>query len=101
MQGHLANSADPGQASQGATIGPESVLFEFTGPYIVTGRLQALELNIEERDLIILNMYRPSTDSVNHFKILENYLKENDDKTFIIGGDFKTILDTELDKKNG
>ena len=46
-------------------------------------------------------MYGPNTDSVNHFKILENYLKENDDKSFIIGGDFNTIIDTELDKKNG
>ena len=32
---------------------------------------------------------------------MENYLKENDDKSFIIGGDFNTIIDTELDKKNG
>ena len=40
-------------------------------------------------------MYGPSTDSVNHFKILENYSKENDDKTFIIGGDFNTIIGTE------
>ena len=44
-------------------------------------------------------MYGPNTDSVNHFKILENCLKENDDKSFIIGGDFNTIIDTELDKK--
>ena len=41
------------------------------------------------------------TDSVNHFKILEKNLKENNDKTFIIGGDFNTIIYTEYDKKNG
>ena len=39
---------------------------------IITGRLQTLELNKEERDVIILNMYGLNTDSVNHFKILEN-----------------------------
>ena len=46
-------------------------------------------------------MYGPNTDSVNYFEILEKYLKENEDNTFIIGGDFNTIIDTELDKKNG
>ena len=46
-------------------------------------------------------MYGPNTDSVNHFEILEKYLNENEDKTFIMGGDFNTIIDTELDKKNG
>ena len=35
---------------------------------IIIGRLQARELNIEERDVVILNMYGPNTDSVNHFK---------------------------------
>ena len=42
-----------------------------------------------------------NTDSVNYFEILEKYLKENEDKTFIIGGDFNTIKDTELYEKNG
>ena len=56
---------------------------------IIIGRLQALELNIEECDVIILNMYGPNVDSVNHFKILGKYLNENDDKTFIIGDGFK------------
>ena len=46
-------------------------------------------------------MYGPNTDSVNHFKILEKYLKEKDDKTFIIGCGFNIIIDTELDKKSG
>ena len=46
MQGHLANSADPSQAaSQGETIGPESVLFEFTGPYILMKRYFAYSEN--------------------------------------------------------
>ena len=38
---------------------------------IIIGRLHALELNIEERDIIILNMYGPNTDSVNHFEIFK------------------------------
>ena len=50
---------------------------------IIIGRLQALELNIEERDIVILNMYGPNTDFVNHFVILGTYLKENEDKTFL------------------
>ena len=33
--------------------------------------------------------------------MLESYLKENKKKTIIVGGDFNTVLDIELDKKNG
>ena len=36
------------------------------------------------------------------FYKLEEYIRQNEDKNFIIiGGDFNTVLDTQLDKING
>lgn len=68
---------------------------------IIVGRVQALELIINDKELVILNIYGPNSDDIFCFEMLENYLKENLDKTVIIGGDFNTVLNIELDKKNG
>ena len=35
------------------------------------------------------------------FESLNNFILQNGDNTFIIGGDFNTVLDINLDKKNG
>ncbi|MCG7875526.1 MAG: reverse transcriptase domain-containing protein [Candidatus Thiodiazotropha endolucinida] len=68
---------------------------------IVSGRLQALELILNDKELTFINVYGPNDDDSMFFEHLENYLIENDDKTFTIGGDFNTVLDENLDKKNG
>ena len=68
---------------------------------IIQGRLQSLELEINEHTVTIINIYGPNTDDVSLFNKLDEYLGSNDEKTFIIGGDFNTILDVELDKKHG
>ena len=68
---------------------------------IIQGRLQSLEIEINEHTVTIINIYGPNTDDVSLFNKLDEYLGSNDEKTFIIGGDFNTILDVELDKKHG
>lgn len=68
---------------------------------IIKGRIQALELIIEGKEITILNIYGPNTDDVAFFETLDNYLSENEEKSFIVGGDFNTVLDIHLDKKNG
>ena len=68
---------------------------------IVSGRIQALELVINEKELTIINLYGPNNDNDNLFKTLIEYMQENNEKTFIIGGDFNTVLNESLDKKNG
>ena len=67
----------------------------------MVGRIQALELTVNDKVLVILNIYGPNIDDIFCFEMLENYLKENKEKTIIVGGDFNTVLDIELDKKNG
>ena len=46
-------------------------------------------------------MYGPNNDEIRIFEKLEEYIKENEEKTIIIGGDFNTVLDETLDKRNG
>ena len=68
---------------------------------LVSGRLQALEIKIQEKLVTILNIYGPNKDEIDIFEILEFYISTHEDKNFIIGGDFNTVLDIHLDKKNG
>ena len=50
--------------------------------------MQILEIIINDKEINLINIYGPNKDDVNFFEPLEKYLKENDEKTFIIGGDF-------------
>lgn len=68
---------------------------------IIEGRLQSLSITINDTDLLLINIYAPNNDDPAFFDTLNEILCNNDDKTFIIGGDFNTVLDTDLDKKNG
>ena len=66
---------------------------------IVPGRLQALEMNIDNKTVTILNIYGPNEDNISLFDKLSNYLSINDQKSFIIGGDFNTVINYKVDKK--
>ena len=68
---------------------------------LIVGRLHTLELEINDHTITIINVYGPNTDDTSVFKKLEEYLRENDDKSIIAGGDFNTILNVDIDKKNG
>lgn len=68
---------------------------------IITGRIQSLEVTINGKEIVILNVYGPNLDDTAFFETLEKYISENEEKTFIVGGDFNTVLNIEIDKKNG
>ena len=68
---------------------------------LIPGRMQASELIINDKEINLINGYGPKNDDGNFFEQLETYLKENDEKTFIIGGDFNTVPNEKLDKRNG
>ena len=69
------------------------------------GRILLIHTELNNRDTIIVNIYAPTKDNItlqNNFlvnlnKILENY----NDKPMIIGGDFNTNLNDDLDKRGG
>ena len=92
-----------GQSSSKAGI---SILINPSLNYVITkhtdiipGRAQALELVINDKDITILNVYGPNTDDINVFNDLLIYLNANNDKSFVIGGDFNTVININIEKK--
>jgi exonuclease III len=67
---------------------------------LIIGRLIALEVTINEKAFTMLNIYGPNDDNINIFQMLEDFILENDYNDFIIGGDFNTVIYTNIDKKN-
>ena len=68
---------------------------------IISGRLQVLKINISEIDIVLINIYGPNKDDLNFFNTVETVIKQYENETLIIGGDFNSILDQDKDKRNG
>jgi len=60
-----------------------------------------LNIQINNKQLILLNVYGPNNDNIKLFNILETFVSENVEQNIIIGGDFNTVLNPLVDKKNG
>lgn len=68
---------------------------------IVTGRIQMLKIEIENKIIVLMNIYAPNNDDTNFFNIIEKEIIDNNEHTLILGGDFNTIIDHKHDKLNG
>ena len=68
---------------------------------IIKGKLQALTIQANNKEITLLNLYGPNSDDSTLFNTLEKFMEENEDCNFIVGGDFNTVLDINKDKKNG
>ena len=68
---------------------------------IIPGKIQALKLNIDDHDVVLINVYGPNNDDASFFETLYDFLGENDEEEYIIGGDFNTVLNSNLDKFGG
>ena len=68
---------------------------------LIPGRMQALALMINDKEIYFINIYGPNNDDCIFFEQLEKYLQENNEKTFIIVGDFNTVLNENHGKRNG
>ena len=68
---------------------------------IVNGRLQAIELKINDKNITLVNIYGPNKDDISLFEKLEEFVSSNDDKSLVIGGDYNTFIDIDMDRKNG
>ena len=68
---------------------------------IVTGRVLACSIIIENNLITLINIYGPNKDEEDVFEKLNSYISQRNDQNFIIGGDFNTVLNASLDKRNG
>ena len=66
---------------------------------IMEWRLQSLKITKDDKEILIINQYAPNDDKTDFLRTLETLIRENDDKSLIIGGDFDTVMDTNIDKK--
>ena len=68
---------------------------------LITGRLQVVDITHNDKPITLINIYGPNNDDITLFNKLHEYFSQNEDRTFIIGGDFNTVIDITLDKING
>ena len=70
---------------------------------IINGRMQSLKLLIHEKEYIFLNIYAPNslTENYNFLSKVEEFIISNDSESIIVGGDFNTVINIDIDKKNG
>ena len=68
---------------------------------IINGRMQSLKLLIHEKEYIFLNIYAPKnlTENYNFLIKVEEFVISNDSETIIVGGDFNTVINIDMDKK--
>ena len=69
------------------------------------GRILLIECNMEQNVFVIINVYAPTKDKQQgqllFLSHLKNIVDQYSDKALIIGGDFNTYLDVNLDKLGG
>ena len=68
---------------------------------LIPGRLQAVDIKLDDNFLKVINIYGPNNDDPSIFEKLQQYIIDNEDSDFIIGGDFNTVLNADIDKCNG
>ena len=68
---------------------------------IIIGRMQRIQIEIEEKILNIFNIYAPNNDNIQFFNTLETNLDTFNDQLLLVGGDFNTVINHSLDKLNG
>ena len=66
---------------------------------LIPGRLQAVDIKLDDKLLKVINIYGPNNDDKSLFEQLLQYIIDNEDSDFIIGGDFNTVLNTDKDKR--
>ena len=60
-----------------------------------------LKISLNDMDIVLTNVYGPNKDDNQFFSELEKLIKQFEQETLIIGGDFNTVIDNLKDKKNG
>ena len=68
---------------------------------IILSRLIAVDIKLEHKILKVIDIYGPNDGNIHLFEKLHNYIHDNEENDFIIGGDFNTVLNTNIDKRNG
>ena len=67
----------------------------------ITKRYIILDTVIDNKPMLLVNLYAPNEDDNSFFKIVEGEINNFETTSYIIGGDFNTVMDIDMDKKGG
>ncbi len=79
-------------------IHPKSNIEIVKSTEIIVGRLLSADIKIQNKIITLINVYGPNSDDITLFHTLQNYLLKHNEKSYIVGGDFNTVLNTNIDK---
>ena len=65
------------------------------------GRYLIVNVKMDEKSIMLCNIYAPNVDQPHFFTPIINKVKEGDAEVKIMGGDINQVLDPTLDKKGG
>ncbi|MES9884044.1 MAG: reverse transcriptase domain-containing protein [Sedimenticola sp.] len=68
---------------------------------VIPGRIQAVNLEINNKNTLLINIYGPNTEGNTFFNQLDDFISQHENERMIIGGDFNVTLNCDLDKKGG
>ena len=68
---------------------------------LIEGRLQALHIEVEDQNVLLINVYAPNVYDMLFHDSKEQFINTHSDKPFVIGVDFNTAVDFKTDKLNG
>ena len=99
------NALFSGNNSQSAGIG---ILFRSDFPVkiishkeIIIGRMQLAQVEINDHQYNLFNVYGPNDDDETFYRTLSNEIAELQNENIIIGGDLNVTLDIKIDKEGG
>ena len=69
--------------------------------YNKDGRILILKVLLNEKELIIVNIYGPNEDNVDFYQHLFSKLEDEECSNMIIGGDYNLVLNLKIDKTGG
>ena len=79
-------------------INPKTQITVLTCTADTEGRWVMMQTRMEEVETVLCNIYAPNSDSPNFFAQIFDKMNESPNK--IVVGDFNTVLNTMLDRKN-
>lgn len=62
------------------------------------GRFMVISCKIQEQEFVFVNVYNPNEEKIDFNKFRDSLLPFSKSTYFIIGGDFNTVMDAEVDK---
>ncbi|KAI4874512.1 hypothetical protein NFI96_002235 [Prochilodus magdalenae] len=62
------------------------------------GRYMIISCRIQEKEFVFVNVYNPTDEKIDFNKLRDSLIPASESAYFVMGGDFNTVMDAEVDK---